>query len=57
MEREQDPTETPDAVSNVEPGDVPGAEASDSGDEGFIPPPSSEMASEEASEDEPGYGA
>ena len=56
MEREQDPTETPDAVAKVDPNDVPGA-ADDAEEEGFIPPPADEMASDEATEDEPGYGA
>ncbi len=57
MEREQDPTETPDAAAKIDPSDVPGGASSDTEEEGFVPPPSDEMASDEATEDEPGYGA
>ncbi len=56
MDREQDPSETPDAAANLDPSDVPGT-PDDAEEEGFVPPPSDQMASDEATEDEPGYGA
>jgi hypothetical protein len=56
MEREQDPTETPDAVSRLDPDDVPGGDQAEE-DEEFVGPPTDEIAPDEDVGDEPGYGA
>jgi hypothetical protein len=47
MEHEQDPKETPDALADLDPADVPGE------DDEWIGPPPDDLLSEE----EPGYGA
>ena len=52
MEREHDPTETPDALADLDPADFPGE------DEEWIGPPPDELLPEELVDDEePGYEA